>query len=204
VRPSSLHVLEVVFLSVLAALLVVLAEQRLDERQVDDGLLLADGVFEDLSQGLQELSRVAFRSVADDFDDLLGERVERVGRFLAVRAVFLQIEGGQGLRISIGTSGDLLTAGSVSDSGWPQTRSQRCFTPASTPGGSPGRRARKRNGPLAGCRQRALNKRTTSGKPRYAAEAVRDGPCGAACLGFEDQGPHQRCKHSQGREPGSP
>jgi hypothetical protein len=32
-----------------------------------------------------------------------------------------------------------------------------------------------------------VNKRETSGKPGHAAEAVRDGLCGVACLSFEVQ-----------------
>jgi hypothetical protein len=55
--------------------------------------------------------------------------------------------------------------------------------------GRPAGPGEKQNGPLAGCRQPAANKRTTSGKPRSAAEAVRDGPCGEACLSFEARPP---------------
>ena len=45
----------------------------------------------------------------------------------------------------------------------------------------------------------AANKQTTSRRVRRDADDVQDGLYGMAGLGFEDQGQHQLCKHSQER-----
>ena len=59
--------------------------------------------------------------------------------------------------------------------------------------------AREANQPQRRGQWRARkSKRKTSSKHGRAAKHDGDGPCEDSFPSFEDQGPHQRCKHSQG------